>query len=122
MSYTTRSSEILQAMFAESASAHDHCAEEFPAKWIDEVFIKHDLRHDHRRPCRAAGHRYLCAARTIISATRTRHSTTARRGRGRARPSIERDTLYGEAQQILAEDVPALYLFVFPISVFGTRS
>ena len=53
MTYTTRAAEIMQAMFADVGVTLNIVPSEFPAKWIDEVFIKQDYDMtiiDHAEP------------------------------------------------------------------------
>lgn len=113
MTYTMRACEVMQAMVAEVGVTMNIEASEFPAKWIDEVFIKHDFDMsivDHAEPMdidiyARPGYyfEYNNPAFNEIIAKATVNSNEA-----------ERDALYGEAQKILASEVPALYLFDLP--------
>ncbi|MCQ8783298.1 ABC transporter substrate-binding protein [Mangrovibrevibacter kandeliae] len=113
MTYATRSAEVLQALLAEVGVRLTIVPTEFPAKWIDEVFKRHDfdmtiVAHAepldigiYARPDYYFGYRNPQFDRVLGEAEAA--TDTARR--------LE---LYGEAQRMLADDVPALYLFVMP--------
>jgi peptide/nickel transport system substrate-binding protein len=113
MSYTTRASEVMQAMLADVGVKLNIVPSEFPAKWIDEVFIKHDYEVsivDHAepldidiysRPGYYFGYKNPKFNDIVAAAEKTSDDN-------------ERDKLYGEAEKILAQDVPALYLFDLP--------
>lgn len=113
MTYTTRASEIMQAMLADVGITLNIVPSEFPAKWIDEVFIKRDYEMsiiDHAEPMdidiySRPGYyfNYKNPKFNDIVAAAEKSSD-----------DNERDKLYGEAEKILAEDVPALYLFDLP--------
>jgi peptide/nickel transport system substrate-binding protein len=113
MSYTTRASEVMQAMLADVGVKLNIVPSEFPAKWIDEVFIKHDYEVsivDHAEPLDIDIYsrpnyyfNYKNPKFNEIVAAAEKTSNDA-----------ERDKLYGDAQKILARDVPALYLFDLP--------
>ncbi|CAH1658514.1 MULTISPECIES: ABC transporter substrate-binding protein [unclassified Chelatococcus] len=113
MSYATRSAEVLQAMLAEIGVTMTIVPTEFPAKWVSEVMTGHDfdmtiVAHAepmdisiYARPDYYFGYRNAAFNDTI----RRAEQTTDQEGRLK---------LYGEAQTMLAEDVPALFLFVMP--------
>jgi len=113
MSYTTRSCEIMQAMLSEVGITLNIVPSEFPAKWIDEVFVKYDYDVtiiDHAEPmdidiyARPAYYfRYRNAAFDDLVAKADKLADEAGRSK-----------LYGEAQKILADEVPALYLMDLP--------
>jgi len=113
MSYTTRAAEVMQAMFADVGVTLKIVPSEFPAKWIDEVFIKHDFEMteiDHAEPLDIdiyARPTYYFSYHNPkfneIVATAEASADDAVRGK-----------LYGDAERILANDVPALYLFDLP--------
>jgi peptide/nickel transport system substrate-binding protein len=113
MTYTTRASEIMQAMLADVGITLNIEPSEFPAKWIDEVFIKRDYEMsiiDHAEPMdidiySRPGYYFNYKNpkfNDLIAAAE------------KSPDDSERDKLYGEAQNILADDVPALYLFDLP--------
>ena len=113
MPYAVHTAEVLQAMFAEVGVTLTIVPTEFPAKWVAEVFKAHDfdmtvVAHAepldigiYSRPDYYFGYHNPAFDAVIAEAERT---------------SAEgpRLALYGQAQRILAEDVPALYLFVLP--------
>jgi peptide/nickel transport system substrate-binding protein len=113
MSYATRSAQILQAMFAEIGVTMTIVPTEFPAKWVSDVFTGHDFEMTivahaepmdiaiYARPDYYFGYRNPAFDETIAKAEETTDEEA-------------RLKLYQEAQRRLAEDVPALYLFVMP--------
>lgn len=113
MSYATRTAEVLQAMFAEIGVKMTIVPTEFPAKWVAEVFRASDYDMTiiaHAEPLDIeiyARDKYYFNYKNPdfvkINAEAERTTDPAARAK-----------LYGEAQKILAEDVPALYLFVLP--------
>ncbi|MFC7395794.1 ABC transporter substrate-binding protein [Chelatococcus sp. GCM10030263] len=121
MSYATRSAEILQAMFAEIGVTMTIVPTEFPAKWVSEVFTGHDfdmtiVAHAepmdiaiYARPDYYFGYRNPAFDETIAKAEQTTDEEA-------------RLKLYQAAQRQLAEDVPALYLFVMPkLGIWDTK-
>jgi peptide/nickel transport system substrate-binding protein len=113
MSYTTRASEVMQAMLADVGVKLNIVPSEFPAKWIDEVFIKHDYEVsivDHAEPLdidiySRPGYYFNYKNPKFNEIVAAAEKTS---------DDNERDKLYGEAEKILAQDVPALYLFDLP--------
>ncbi len=113
MTYTTRAAQIMQAMLADVGITLNIVTSEFPAKWIDEVFLKKDYEMsiiDHAEPMdidiyARPGYyfNYKNPAFNDVVASAERTTDAAERAR-----------LYGEAEKILANDVPALYLFDLP--------
>ncbi len=71
------------------------------------------LRHDDRRPCRTARHRYLRPPELLFRLPE-RCVQSANHEAERAVDDAARLEHYGRAQEILAQDLPALYLFVMP--------
>lgn len=113
MAETTRSAEVLQAMLADVGVTLKLQPTEFPARWIDEVFLKHDFEVtaiDHAEPMDIA----IYARPTYYFGYRNPAFDAAVGGAEAAGDQAERDRLMGEAQKILAADVPALYLFDLP--------
>ncbi len=113
MSYTTRAAQIMQAMFAEVGVTMKIVPSEFPAKWIEEVFTNADYDMtiiDHAEPMDidiyARPKYYFNYHNPKFNAVVDEAYATADPGK--------RDRLLGEAQRILAHDVPALYLFDLP--------
>lgn len=113
MGYATRSAEVLQAMFADVGVTMTIVPTEFPATWIADVFTAHDfdmtiVAHAepldigiYARPDYYFGYRSPAFDAAVAAAE------------GADGPKA-RDAAYGEAQRILARDVPALYLYVIP--------
>lgn len=113
MPYATHTAEVLQAMFADIGVTLRIVPTEFPATWIATVFKDHDfdmtvVAHAepldigiYARPDYYFGYRNPAFDRTIAEAERTTDAAA-------------RLALYGSAQRMLAEDVPALYLYALP--------
>ena len=113
MSYTTRAAQIMQGMFAEVGVTMNIVPSEFPAKWIEEVFTNKDYDMtiiDHAEPMdidiySRPGY-YFNYHNEKFNAVVEQAFATA--------DEAKRDDLLGQAQRILAEQVPALYLFDLP--------
>ncbi|OLP57822.1 ABC transporter substrate-binding protein [Xaviernesmea oryzae] len=113
MPYAPRSAEILQAMFAEIGVTMTIEPTEFPAKWVQDVFKSTDYDMTivaHAEPMDldiyARDPYYFNYKNPAYNAVLDKIEQTT--------DAAEQDKLYGEAQTILADDVPALYLFVLP--------
>ncbi len=113
MAYAQRTSQVLQAMLAEIGVTMTIETTEFPAKWVADVFkggnydmtiVAHaepmDIDIYSRNPY------YFNYKNPTFNEVIANVEKTADAG--------EQEKLYGEAQKILAEDVPALFLFVMP--------
>jgi peptide/nickel transport system substrate-binding protein len=113
MAYAQRTAQIMQAMYAQVGVTMNIETTEFPAKWVSNVFKAADYDMTivaHAEPMDidiyARDPYYFNYKNPAFDAILgTVQQTT--------NPS-EQAVLYGEAQHILAEDVPALYLFVMP--------
>ncbi|OLP53070.1 ABC transporter substrate-binding protein [Rhizobium rhizosphaerae] len=113
MAYAPRSAEILQAMFAEIGVTMTIEPTEFPAKWVQDVFKGTDYDMTivaHAEPMDldiyARDPYYFNYKNPAFNDVLAKIEQTT--------DTAEQDKLYGEAQTILADDVPALYLFVLP--------
>ncbi len=114
MSYTTRAAQIMQGMFAEVGVTMNIVPSEFPAKWIEEVFTNKDYDMtiiDHAEPMdidiySRPGYYFNYHNEKFNAVVAKQAFATADEGK--------RDDLLGQAQRILAEQVPALYLFDLP--------
>ena len=113
MAYAPRSAQVMQAMLAEIGVTMNIEPTEFPAKWVQDVMkdrayemtiVAHaepmDIDIYSRDPY------YFNYNNPDFNALLKKVQLTA--------DPAEQNKLYGEAQKILAEDVPALYLFVMP--------
>jgi peptide/nickel transport system substrate-binding protein len=121
MAYATHAAEVLQALFADVGVTLNIVPSEFPAQWIEDVFKKRDFDLtiiDHAEPndigIYARPDYYFDyhnpALNAVIAAAQVESDTT------------KRDALLGKAQMILAQQVPALYLFDVPrLGVFDTH-
>ena len=112
--------ELLSAMLSEVGVELKIVPTEFPAKWIEDV-PQQGLRHDDRRAHGAARHRHL-RARQLLLQLQERQAEGRHRRSGKTVDEKARFAKYAEAQKILAEDVPALFLFQLPKLGSGTRS
>ena len=113
MSYAVRSSEILQAMLADIGVTMTIVPTEFPATWIQQVFLAHDFDMTivaHAEPLDIA----IYARPDYYFGFRNPGFDKAIDDAQRATDAKARDGFYGDAQRILAQDVPALYLYVIP--------
>ncbi len=113
MGYATRSAEVLQAMFADVGVTMSIVPTEFPAAWIADVFKKRDFDMTivaHAEPLDIA----IYARPDYYFGYRSPAFDAAVAAAERATDPAKRNAAYGDAQRILAEDVPALYLYVIP--------
>ncbi len=111
--YATRSSEILQAFLAEIGVALTIEPVEFPGVWVDQVLKGHDFDMTivaHAEPLDIG----IYARPDYYFGYRNPEFDAAIREAEQAIDEATRLERYGEAQRILARDVPALYLFVMP--------
>ena len=113
MAETTRSAEVLQAMLADVGVKLSLVPTEFPARWIDEVFLKRDFAMtaiDHAEPMDIA----IYARPTYYFGYRNPAFDALVAEAERTADGAARDRLMEQAQTVLANDVPALYLFDLP--------
>jgi peptide/nickel transport system substrate-binding protein len=113
MAYAQRTSQIMQAMFAEIGVTMNIETTEFPAKWVSDVLKAADYEMTivaHAEPMDidiyARDPYYFNYKNPAFNEVLDKVQQTS--------DASEQAALYGEAQKILAEDVPALYLFVMP--------
>lgn len=113
MAEATRSSQVLQALLADVGITLNIVQSEFPAQWIDDVFMKKNFEMtviDHAEPMDIAIY-----ARPTYYFNYHSPAFDAVVAKGEATPDqAARNASFGEAQKILARDVPALYLFDLP--------
>ncbi len=113
MAYAQRTSQILQAMFAEIGVTMNIETTEFPAKWVSDVL-------------KAANYEMTIVAHAepmdldiyardpyYFNYKNPEFNTVLQKVQETADPA-EQAKYYGEAQKILADDVPSLFLFVMP--------
>ncbi len=113
MTYATRSGEVLQSMFADIGVTMNIVPTEFPARWISEVYKAGDydmtiVAHAETMDIGI----YAKDGYYFHYKNPTFNKTVS--DAEHARDEALRNKLYGEAQKILADDVPALYLYVIP--------
>ncbi|WAJ30390.1 ABC transporter substrate-binding protein [Antarcticirhabdus aurantiaca] len=121
MAYATRSAEILQAMLAEIGVTLTIVPTEFPAAWVDQVLTRHDFEMTivaHAEPLDIAiygrDNYYFGYDDAQFKAAIASAETSL--------DEEKRLEAYGTAQEILARDVPALFLFVMPkLGVWDAR-
>jgi peptide/nickel transport system substrate-binding protein len=110
MAETTRSAEILQAMLADVGVILNIVPSEFPTKGVDEVFLKKNYEMsviDHAEPMDID---IYSRPSDYFNYHNPKFDAIIDEAE-RATDQATRDKLYGEAQKILAEEVPAHYLF-----------
>jgi peptide/nickel transport system substrate-binding protein len=113
MAYASRSAELLSAMLSEVGVALKIVPTEFPAKWIEEVFKNKDFDMTivaHAEPLDidiyGRDTYYFNYRNDKFKALLSDIATTT--------DEKARFAKYGDAQRMLAEDVPALFLFQLP--------
>ncbi|MGK6311759.1 ABC transporter substrate-binding protein [Neorhizobium sp. DT-125] len=113
MAYAQRTSQVLQAMFAEIGVTMNIETTEFPAKWVADVMKATD--YDMTIVAHAEPMDIDIYARDpyYFNYKNPAFNDVLKKVEATADPA-EQEAFYGEAQTILADDVPALYLFVMP--------
>lgn len=113
MAYAQRTAQIMQAMFAEIGVTMTIETTEFPAKWVSDVLKAADYDMTivaHAEPMDidifARDPYYFNYDNPAFNDVLDKVQRTS--------DPAEQAVLYGEAQKILADDLPALYLFVMP--------
>lgn len=113
MAYASRSAELISAMLSEVGVELKIAPTEFPAKWIEEVFKNKDYDVTivaHAEPLDidifARDNYYFNYKNETFKALIAEAAKTT--------DEKERFAKYAEAQKVLAEDVPALFLFQLP--------
>jgi peptide/nickel transport system substrate-binding protein len=113
MPYAPRSAQVMQAMFAEIGVTMTIEPTEFPAKWVQDVFSGRNFDMTivaHAEPLDidiySRDPYYFGYSNPVFTALIKKIQETA--------DPAAQNKLYGEAQEILADEVPALYLFVMP--------
>ncbi|MBB3311519.1 peptide/nickel transport system substrate-binding protein [Rhizobium sp. BK196] len=113
MAYAPRSAQVMQAMFAEIGVTMNIEPTEFPAKWVKDVLTGRD--YDMTIVAHAEPMDIDIYSRDpyYFNYKNPAFNDLMKKVQETANPA-EQAKIYGEAQKILAEDVPALYLFVMP--------
>lgn len=113
MAYAQRSSQMLQAMFAEVGVTLNIETTEFPAKWVADVFK--GSNYDMTIVAHAEPMDIDIYARDpyYFNYKNPAFNDVLKKVEETTDPAAQ-EKLYGDAQKILADDVPALYLFVMP--------
>ncbi|QFY61975.1 ABC transporter substrate-binding protein [Rhizobium grahamii] len=113
MAYAPRSAQVMQAMLAEIGVTMNIEPTEFPAKWVQDVMKDRNYEMTivaHAEPMDidiyARDPYYFNYKNPAFNALMKKVQETT--------DPAAQAKIYGEAQTILAEDVPALYLFVMP--------
>ncbi|MCJ8521574.1 peptide/nickel transport system substrate-binding protein [Pseudorhizobium tarimense] len=113
MAYAQRTAQIMQAMFAQIGVTMNIETTEFPAKWVSDVFKASD--YDMTIVAHAEPMDIDIYARDPYYFNYKNPSFNEVLGKvQQTTDPDEQAALYAEAQKILAQDVPALYLFVMP--------
>jgi peptide/nickel transport system substrate-binding protein len=121
MAYAARSAELMAAMFEEVGVEAKIVPTEFPAKWIEDVFKAKNYDMTivaHAEPLDidiyARPTYYFSYKNERFNALMAEVAATA--------DEAARNAKYQEAERILAEDVPALFLFQLPkLGVWDAR-
>ena len=113
MAYAPRSAQVMQAMLAEIGVTMNIEPTEFPAKWVKDVMTSRD--YDMTIVAHAEPMDIDIYSRDpyYFNYKNPAFNDLMKKVQGTSDPA-EQAKFYGEAQKILAEDVPALYLFVMP--------
>ncbi|GAA3056718.1 ABC transporter substrate-binding protein [Rhizobium viscosum] len=113
MAYAPRSAQVIQAMLAEIGVTMNIEPTEFPAKWVKDVMTSRD--YDMTIVAHAEPMDIDIYSRDpyYFNYKNPAFNDLMKKVQNTADPA-EQAKIYGEAQKILAEDVPALYLFVMP--------
>ncbi|MFS8144001.1 ABC transporter substrate-binding protein [Rhizobium sp. BR 249] len=113
MAYAPRSAQVMQAMFAEIGVTMNIEPTEFPAKWVQDIMKDRNFDMTivaHAEPLDidiyARDPYYFNYRNADFDALMKKVQETTD-------PDAQ-NAIYGQAQKILAEDVPALYFFVMP--------
>jgi peptide/nickel transport system substrate-binding protein len=113
MAYASRSAELLSAMLSEVGVDLKIVPTEFPAKWIQEVFTGKDFDMTivaHAEPLDID----IYGRDNYYFGYKNEKFRSLIAEAGRTTDEKERFAKYAEAQKILAEEVPALFLFQLP--------
>ncbi|HEY8383266.1 MAG TPA: ABC transporter substrate-binding protein [Microvirga sp.] len=113
MAYASRSAELMAAMLSEVGVELKIVPTEFPAKWIEEVFRNKDFDMTivaHAEPLDVD----IYARDTYYFNYKNEKLKAAVAAASKTPDEKARFAQYAEAQKILAEDVPALFLFQLP--------
>jgi peptide/nickel transport system substrate-binding protein len=113
MPYAQRSAQMLQAMLADVGVTLKIETTEFPAKWVADVFSKSDyemtiVAHAEPMDIEIYAHNPYYFNYENEEFHEISHEIE------RTVDPAKRDEFYRKAQAILADDVPALFLFVMP--------
>ncbi|MDP9807254.1 peptide/nickel transport system substrate-binding protein [Rhizobium tibeticum] len=113
MAYAPRSAQVMQAMLAEIGVTMNIEPTEFPAKWVQDVMK--DRAYDMTIVAHAEPLDIDIYARDpyYFNYKNPAFDDLMKRVQETSDPATQAQ-IYGEAQKVLAEDVPALYLFVMP--------
>ncbi|HEY8566769.1 MAG TPA: ABC transporter substrate-binding protein [Beijerinckiaceae bacterium] len=113
MAYASRSAELIAAMLSEVGVTVTLVPTEFPAKWIEEVFRNKDFDMTivaHAEPLDID----IYARDTYYFGYKNPAFKALIAEAGRTTDEAQRLETYRKAERMLAEDVPALFLFQLP--------
>jgi peptide/nickel transport system substrate-binding protein len=121
MAYAARSAELMAAMFEEVGVEAKIVPTEFPAKWIEDVFKAKNYDMTivaHAEPLDID----IYARPTYYFSYKNERFNTLMAEVAATADEAARNAKYQEAERILAEDVPALFLFQLPkLGVWDAR-
>ena len=121
MAYAARSAELMAAMFEEVAVEAKIVPTEFPAKWIEDVFKAKNYDMTivaHAEPLDID----IYARPTYYFSCKNERFNTLMAEVAATADEAARNAKYQEAERILADDVPALFLFQLPkLGVWDAR-
>lgn len=113
MVYAQRSAQVMQAMLAEIGVTLNIETSEFPAKWISDVFTESNFDMTivaHAEPMDID----IYARKPYYFNYQSDAFNDLIKGIEHATDGEQRKQLFKKAQDVLADDVPALFLFVMP--------
>jgi peptide/nickel transport system substrate-binding protein len=113
MAYAPRSAQVMQAMFADIGVTMNIEPTEFPAKWVQDVFSGRDYDMTIVAHAEPLDIDIYSRDNYYFNYKNPAFNDLMKKIQETSDPTAQ-NKLYGDAQKILAEDVPALYLFVMP--------
>ena len=113
MAYAPRSAQVMQAMFADIGVTMNIEPTEFPAKWVQDVFAGRDYDMTIVAHAEPMDIDIYSRENYYFNYTNPSFNDLMAQAQKTTDPTMQ-NKIYGQAQTILAEDVPALYLFVMP--------
>ena len=113
MAYAQRSAQMLQALFVDIGVTLNIETTEFPAKWVADVFKAGNYDMTIVAHAEAMDIDIYARDPYYFNYKNPAFNDILKKVEATSDPK-EQEALYGQAQTILAQDVPALFLFVMP--------